>query len=71
MSVSLPERFNGEAYRGINILMLWAIAMDKDYSSARWMTFNQAKQFFVSVPEPKRRWFIWLLSIRSKSARYR
>ncbi|WP_367179880.1 ArdC-like ssDNA-binding domain-containing protein, partial [uncultured Tateyamaria sp.] len=23
-SVSLPERFNGEAYRGINILMLWA-----------------------------------------------
>ncbi|MEP4529568.1 MAG: zincin-like metallopeptidase domain-containing protein [Paracoccaceae bacterium] len=35
---------NGEAYRGINILMLWATAMAKDYSSARWMTFNQAKQ---------------------------
>lgn len=30
-SVSLPERFNGEAYRGINILMLWAAAMVKDY----------------------------------------
>ena len=44
VSVSLPERFNGEAYRGINILMLWATAMAKDYSSARWMTFNQAKQ---------------------------
>ncbi|MGX0905324.1 antirestriction protein ArdC [Roseovarius sp. MBR-79] len=43
-SASLPERFNGEAYRGINILMLWATAMAKDYSSARWMTFNQAKQ---------------------------
>ena len=43
-SVSLPERFNGEAYRGINILMLWATAMAKDYSSARWMTFNQAKE---------------------------
>ena len=43
-SVSLPERFNGEAYRGINILMLWATAMAKDYSSARWMTFNQVKQ---------------------------
>lgn len=42
--VSLPERFNGEAYRGINILMLWATAMAMDYSSARWMTFNQAKQ---------------------------
>lgn len=43
-SASLPERFNGKAYRGINILMLWATAMNKDYSSARWMTFNQAKQ---------------------------
>jgi len=43
-SVSLPERFNGEAYRGINILILWATAMAKDYSSARWMTFNQARQ---------------------------
>lgn len=42
--VSLPERFNGEAYRGINILMLWATAMARDYSSARWMTFNQARQ---------------------------
>ncbi len=40
----MPERFNGEAYRGINILMLWATAMAMDYSSARWMTFNQAKQ---------------------------
>jgi hypothetical protein len=44
VSVSLPERFNGETYRGINILMLWAEAMVKGYSSARWMTFNQAKQ---------------------------
>jgi len=43
-SVSLPERFNDEAYRGINVLVLWATAMAKDYSSARWMTFNQAKQ---------------------------
>ncbi len=34
-SVSLPERFNGETYRGINMLMLWATAMAKDYSSAR------------------------------------
>ncbi|MGB3556891.1 MAG: ArdC-like ssDNA-binding domain-containing protein [Jannaschia sp.] len=43
-AVSLPERFNGEAYRGINILVLWATAMAKDYISARWMTFNQARQ---------------------------
>ena len=40
----MPARFNGEAYRGINILMLWATAMSRGYSSARWMTFNQAKE---------------------------
>ncbi len=44
VSVSLPERFNGEAYRDINILIFSATAMAKDHRSARWMTFNQAKQ---------------------------
>ncbi len=37
-----PLRHNGEAYRGINILMLWATAQERDYNSARWMTFKQA-----------------------------
>ena len=35
---ALPMRWNGEAYRGINILMLWAMAAAKGYSSERWMT---------------------------------
>jgi len=46
----LPERFNGETYRGINILMLWAAAMSKGYNSARWMTFNQAKELGQAHP---------------------
>lgn len=41
---SLPLRHNGEPYRGINILVLWSIASAKGYTSARWMTFQQAKQ---------------------------
>jgi antirestriction protein ArdC len=39
---ALPLRHNGEAYRGINILMLWAAAHESDYNSAHWMTFKQA-----------------------------
>lgn len=39
----LPLRHNGEAYRGINILMLWATASERGYSSERWMTFRQAQ----------------------------
>lgn len=41
--VSLPVRHTGEAYRGINVLMLWATAMDRSFQSARWMTFKQAR----------------------------
>jgi len=41
---SLPLRHNGEPYRGINILVLWSIALAKGYTSARWLTFKQAKE---------------------------
>ncbi len=38
-----PLRHNGEAYRGINILMLWASAHVGGFTSNRWLTFKQAK----------------------------
>lgn len=42
--VSLPLRHTGEAYRGINVLILWCEAMDKGYTSNRWMTYRQAQE---------------------------
>ena len=45
----LPVRHNGEGYRGINVLMLWAVASERGYSSERWMTFNQAQQLGGTV----------------------
>ena len=39
---SFPLRHNGEQYRGVNILMLWATASVRGYQSSRWMTFRQA-----------------------------
>lgn len=41
---SFPLRHNGEAYRGINILILWLTSMNRGYTSARWMTFKQARE---------------------------
>lgn len=38
----LPRRGTGEAYRGMNILMLWGAAFDKGYAAPTWMTFKQA-----------------------------
>lgn len=53
-SVSFPLRHNGEQYRGINILMLWATAMVKGYGSPRWMTFKQAKELGGTVRKGER-----------------
>lgn len=39
-----PLRHNGEAYRGINVLMLWLTAEARGYTSPYWMTFNQARE---------------------------
>ena len=41
--VSRPLRFNGESYAGINVLTLWATAMERAFAAPIWMTFRQAK----------------------------
>ena len=48
-AAALPLRHNGEAYRGINIVMLWASAEINGFSSERWMTFKQAAELGGSV----------------------
>lgn len=32
----------GDAYRGINVLLLWAEMLEKTYSSSKWLTYKQA-----------------------------
>lgn len=39
---SLPMNFiTGNHYRGINIVLLWCAALEKEYSSSEWASFNQ------------------------------
>lgn len=47
--VTLPLRHNGVPYRGINIMLLWGEAMDKGYSSSRWMTYKQALELGAHI----------------------
>ena len=42
--VSRPLRAGGQAYRGINVIMLWAAAMEKNYSCPLWLTYRQASE---------------------------
>jgi len=40
--ITRPLRASGIPYQGINVLMLWSVAMAKGYSAPIWMTFKQA-----------------------------
>lgn len=42
--ITRPLRFNSLPYSGVNILMLWAEAVDKGYDAPIWMTFRQAQE---------------------------
>jgi antirestriction protein ArdC len=42
--VSRPLRAEGKAYRGVNVLMLWASAVEKGYGCPIWMTYRQADE---------------------------
>jgi antirestriction protein ArdC len=50
--ITRPLRHNGVPYTGINILMLWASALEQGFGSAFWMTFKQALEF--ECPRPAR-----------------
>lgn len=42
--ITRPLRANGEAYRGINIIVLWMTSVMKGYVAPIWMTYKQAAQ---------------------------
>ena len=42
--VSRPLRVSGQAYRGINVLMLWGASMAGNYAAPIWMTYRQAQE---------------------------
>ncbi len=47
--VSRPLRANGTPYRGINVLLLWVEAQDKNYTAPIWMTYKQAQALGAQV----------------------
>ena len=47
--ITRPLRHNGIPYSGINILMLWAEAIDQGFAAPIWMTFRQASEMNAHV----------------------
>jgi antirestriction protein ArdC len=42
--ITRPLRFNGQPYKGVNVLMLWMAAELQGFAAPIWMTFNQARE---------------------------
>lgn len=42
--ITRPLRYNGDPYKGVNVLLLWGAATDKGFSSPFWMTYKQAQE---------------------------
>lgn len=47
--ITRPLRHNGTPYSGINILMLWSVAMAGGFAAPIWMTFKQALELKTHV----------------------
>jgi len=47
--ISRPLRATGEAYSGINVILLWSEAVAKGYGASTWMTFRQALALGANV----------------------
>lgn len=47
--ITRPLRHNGQAYSGINILMLWTAAIASNFTAPIWMTFRQALELGAHV----------------------
>ena len=48
-AIARPIRATGEAYNGINILLLWSAAAERGFVNPQWMTFKQAIEFGGAV----------------------
>lgn len=47
--VSRPLRHNGQAYTGLNVLLLWSESVACGFTSATWMTLRQANELGARV----------------------
>lgn len=52
--ITRPLRANGVPYRGINVLMLWAAAIERGHVAPLWLTYTQAQDLGGQVRKGER-----------------
>jgi antirestriction protein ArdC len=58
LPLELPLRACGTAYRGMNIVALWAAAMERGFQARHWFTFKQALALEACVRKGERGSFV-------------
>jgi antirestriction protein ArdC len=58
LPLELPLRSCGTAYRGMNIVALWAAAMERGFQARHWFTFKQALALDACVRKGERGSFV-------------
>ncbi len=56
--LGLPRRANGQFYRGVNVIALWAAAAEAGFQSPYWFTFKQALALGAKVRKGERGSFV-------------
>lgn len=58
-SITRPLRASGEKYRGINILILWATALEKSYICPIWLTVQQGNKLGAYVKKGEKATYVF------------
>ncbi|MBL8548240.1 MAG: DUF1738 domain-containing protein [Hyphomonadaceae bacterium] len=64
----LPRRANGLAYRGVNVVALWAASVERGYRSPFWFTFKQALALDACVRKDERGSFVVFYAEKKSAA---
>ena len=57
-ALALPLRACGQAYRGMNVIALWAAALERGFQARHWFTFKQALALDACVRKGERGSFV-------------
>lgn len=66
-SITRPLRASGEKYRGINVLILWAAALEKSYICPIWLTVQQGNKLGAYVKKGEKSTHVFFFDKFKKS----
>lgn len=67
-ALGLPLRHNGAAYRGFNVLALWTVAAERQFTHRHWFSFKQAQALGAHIRRGERATHVTFYSTQTTEA---